>query len=192
MNDKAVKKQGLSMRRTYNYLKSNPSSWRDTAEELLRVAYKLESERDVEHERLIDPSIGHIYYMLIGFALENYLKGAIVKKLLVGGKSLEEDKLDSVLNGHKISKLFSDAGLAVESKRYHTELDYLTECIEWRGRYPCPTEAKKIGIWITYGSVTKDESVILEFTMPIPIDVIHEFVDMARENLDYIVGKEEE
>ena len=94
--------------------------------------------------------------------------------------------MDNVLIDHNISKLFSDAGLSVESKRYRSDLDYLTECIKWRGRYPLPTEAKYIGGSIIYHP---QETGVKGFVTIIPIDTIHEFVEMARKNLEYIIEK---
>ena len=185
------KEASINDKLTYNYLKSSWVNWVSTAETLVEVAYKLESERVSDDERFVDFSKADIYYMLIGFALENYLKAAIVQKLLISDRSIEEDRLDNVLKNHNISKLFSDAGLAVESKRYRSDLDYLSECIQWRGRYPVPTEAKHIDGSLTYHPSGKD--VDLEFVegyvYAITVDEIHEFVNMARKNLEYVVKK---
>ena len=176
---------------TYNYLKSSWSSWKDAAERLVRVAYKLESERSTGDKRFIAHGYDDVYYMLIGFALENYLKGAIVQSLLMSGKSLEEDKLDVFLSNHDIRELFSKAGLKVKNKLYHSYLDYLTECVVWRGRYSLPTKAEDIGGSITYHPPKKDDKyiVVTGMTHAIPVDVIHEFVDMAKTNLEDIKQK---
>ena len=187
-------KSSMGDRFTYNYLKSDWYRWWYTAESIVEVAYKLESERFAEDKRFVDlnKNKDDIYYMLIGFALENYLKGAIVQSLLVSGKSLEEDKLDNVLKNHNISKLFSDAGLKLKNKGYNYALDYISECIQWRGRYPLPTEAKHIDGSIIYSGTEKGgDWSIVGFKNPIPIDVIHEFVEMAKLNLEHIKEKVE-
>ena len=181
---------------TYNYLQSNWSNWRDTAETLIRVAYKLEHERNIKHKQFIASSNEDVYYMLIGFALENYLKGAIVQNLLINGKSLEVDKLDVILKDHDIRELFSKAGLRVQSKVYISYLDYLTECVVWRGRYPLPTKAEDISGSITYHPPQKDDKFIIVTGLKhaIPVDVIHELVDMAKANLENIkqtIGRNE-
>lgn len=178
-------------RLTYNYLKSDWSTWRDSAEKLMRVAYKLESERNTEHKQFIAPSNEDVYYMLIGLALEDYLKGAIVQNLLVSGKSLKKDELDGVLNDHNIWGLFSKAGVKVQNELYHSYLDYLTKCVVWRGRYPLPKEAKCIGGSIKYYPPERDDEwiIVTELKHAIPTDVIHEFVDMAKTNLEDIKQK---
>jgi len=186
------KELSIEDRVTYNYLQSRWSNWMSTAERLIRIAYKLESERFTEDERFVDFNNGDVYYMLIGYALENYLKGAIVQDLLMGGKSLDEDKLEGIIRHHDISELFSAAGLEVKSKRCHSDFDYLTECIEWRGRYPLPVEAKRIGGSIEYHPPGKDGyliEVVSEDINGIPIDVIHEYVNMAKANLEHVIQK---
>lgn len=173
---------------TYNYLQSNWSNWRDTAETLIRVAYKLECERNIEHKQFIAHSNEDVYYMLIGFAIENYLKGAIVKNLLINGKSLEADKLDSILKDHDIRELFSKAGLKARSKVYDSYLGYLTECVVWRGRYPLPTKAEEIGGSIKYHPPKKDDKYRMDTGVKhaIPVDVIHELVEIAKTNLETV------
>jgi len=176
---------------TYKFLKSSWSSWSYSAEKVLRVAYKLESERDTKCKELIASSNADVYYMLIGFALENYLKGAIVQNLLISGESLDEDKLERVLDRHNIWELFSKAGLEVQNKVYNSYLDHLTKCIEWRGRYPFPVKAKHIGGSIKYSPPKEADKyrIVVELQHTIPIDVIHELVDMAKKNLEDIKQK---
>lgn len=176
---------------TYKYLKSNWSNWRDAAEKLVRVAYKLESERSNVDKRFIAEGYADVYYMLIGYALENYLKGALVQNLLISGTFLEEDKLDGFLNKHDIRELFSKAGLEIQSKVYHSYLDYLTKCVVWRGRYSLPIKAEDIGGSIIYHPPKKEDKfrTVTEVKHAIPIDVIHEFVDMAKANLEHIKQK---
>lgn len=173
---------------TYNYLKSSPGEWFTSAERLIAVAYRLESNRYSQDQRFADNS--DIYSMFVGFALENYLKGAIVHKRLTNGQSLEKGKLDDDLNEHDICTLFSLAGLARERELYRSDLDYITECIRWRGRYPVPKQAKHIGDSITYYPAAKDGpllDVITESIYAIPIDRIHHLVDVARKNLQFIM-----
>jgi hypothetical protein len=179
---------------TYKYLKLHWVNWLDAAEKLLKVAYKLESERDTNRKELIAPLNADVYYMLIGLALENYLKGAIVQRFLISGKTLDEDKLDSVLCKHDIATLFSDAGLKVQNKLHDSYLDYLTECVEWRGRYRLPTRAERIGGSIKYFPPDRKDPgkariALIEMKHTIPIDVIHGFVDMAKEHLKRLSQK---
>jgi hypothetical protein len=179
---------------TYKYLKSDWSNWQDAAEKLLRVAYMLESERETNRKEFIATRNEDVYYMLIGLALENYLKGAIVQKLLISGESLDEDKLDSVLYKHDIAILFSDAGFRIPDKLHGSYLDYLTECVEWRGRYRLPAKAERIGGSIKYfppepKQAGKARISLIEMTHTIPIDVIHEFVDMAKAHLEQLRQK---
>jgi len=183
---------GDSDSETYNYLKSDWSGWRDTAKKLIRVAYKIESERSSADKRFISFGNDDVYYMLVGFALENYLKGAIVQNLLIGGKPLKKDKLDKVLKSHNIAKLVSEAGLEVKRGIYRSYFDYLTECIEWRGRYPLPVEASEISGSIVYHPPKEDDTYYIAITgstLAIPIDDIHEMVEMVERHSERIKEK---
>jgi len=188
MDNNMQEEASIDDRTTYKYLKSDWSNWRDAAEKLIRVAYKLESERSTVDKRFIAEGYDDVYYMLIGFALENYLKGAIVQNLLIGGKFLEEDKLDVFLNNHDIGELFVKAGLEVQNKVYHSYLGYLTECVVWRGRYSLPTKAEDIGGSIIYHPPKEEDDLVMVMGVKhaIPVDVVHEFVDVAKTNLVHI------
>ena len=175
---------------TYNYLKSSSRAWIETAERLIEVASKLESDRFFHDKRFVDHPKCDLYYMLIGFALENYLKAAIVQRSLITRTSLQPDRLDEFLNDHDICELFSRAGLTVESQRYRSDFDYLTECIRWRGRYPVPLTAEKIRGSLRYHTSRQGDKVYhyldgeIHF---IPVDTIHQFLDIATKNLEDIL-----
>lgn len=177
---------------TYNYLKSSWGTWVTAAETLIEIASKIESDRFFHDKRFVDHPKCNTYYMLIGLALENYLKAAIVQTSLITRKSLEPYELDKFLNKHDIRKLFSLVGLTVESERYASDFNYLTECIEWRGRYAMPTTAKKIRGSLRYHTSRqgpKTYHYLFGEMYFIPVDTIHQFLDMARKNLEQVVQK---
>lgn len=177
---------------TYNYLKSSWRTWVTSAKGLVEIASKLESDRFPHDKRCVDHPKCDIYYMLVGFALENYLKAAIVQRSIMTRTFLQPDRLDEFLNNHDIGELFSRAGLTVESRRYRPDFDYLTECIRWRGRYPVPVTAKEIGGSLGY-SISRQGNKLYHSifgTMHlIPIDTIHQFLDIASRNLEDILQK---
>jgi hypothetical protein len=190
--DKTIEEDlSISDRDTYNYLKKNWSSWSTIAEGLIRVAYKLEIEKNSQNSRFVNPLYSDIYYMLIGFALENYYKGAIVQRLLISGETLEADKLDDILKKHDILGLFKDAGLTTNNELYKSYLDYLTECVLWRGRYPLPIKATDIGGSITYHPPKEGEKfhIVTGLKHAIPINIIHELIDQSKSNLEALKQK---
>jgi hypothetical protein len=171
---------------TFNYIKSNLQSWGKTADNLARVAYKLETDRATQDNRFVSLRSSDVYYMLIGFALENYYKGAILAKLLESGKCTQEGKLDSVLNTHHLSQLADEAGVAIKDRLHKSYLDYITECVTWRGRYPLPTKASDIKGSITYHPPKEGGRyhILIGLDHAIPVDTIHELIDQAKTNLD--------
>jgi hypothetical protein len=171
---------------TFRYIKSSASSWSGTADRLASAAYKFELDRDTQDNRLVASTFSEVYYMLIGFALENYYKGAIVAKLLKNSRGVEEGKLDSVLKNHVLSRLAYEAGVKVKDRLYKSYLEYLTECVLWRGRYPLPTDASRIGGSMTYHPPEEGGKyhIVVGLSHAIPVEIVHDLIEQARENLD--------
>lgn len=172
--------------RTFNYIQSNVESWRNEADVLVDIAYKLEADRDPRDSRFINSRFCNEYYMLVGFALENYYKGVIIANKLRNGEHIKADELDSIISTHILAELVPDAGVIVKDRLHKSYLDYITECIKWRGRYPLPRGARGIRGSITYHPPKKGEKYqfITGVSLVIPIDAVHELIDQAKSNLD--------
>jgi hypothetical protein len=131
--------------------------------------------------------------MLIGFALENYYKGAIVAKRLKNCEHIEADKLDPSIKKHQLAELASDAGVMTKNRLYKSYLNYIAECIIWRGRYPLPTDASDINGSMTYHPPKEGDKFVILTSLEhgIPIDAAHELINQAKSNLDkHIVKKD--
>jgi hypothetical protein len=72
-------------------------------------------------------------YMLVAFAIENFLKGLIVPTL---NPNTVWRKLPEELTTHDLIGLQARAAPSASIAAYL--LDYLTYLVEWRGRYPTP------------------------------------------------------
>lgn len=143
-----------------------PGSWKLRATYLLYVAGKLFRAYKAAHDRewardrdsaegchklagqeledFLDINAGGaIYLLLMGYAIENLIKGIIYSK---NPTMLEEDdktlRLKKSLAHHQLANLYVEAGLAAsrDAIDYDTKeiLDYLEEFITWRGRYNLP------------------------------------------------------
>ena len=77
-------------------------------------------------------------HMLIGFAIENLLKGLMVAK---GIAKFSAQTLPKELNGHDLSKLHRDAKASTTITPHL--LDTLTYMTTWRARYPFPTKIEE-------------------------------------------------
>ena len=105
--------------------------WAAVREDLERIS-QFEVGAKIRLEQVPHVNLGGVFWLNAGFALENLLKGIIVK-----------DKPDSVINGritgplktHNLSKLAKRASIDLNV----VEAFYLwvgTQCVIWAGRYP--------------------------------------------------------
>ena len=86
-----------------------------------------------------------------------------------------------------------DAGVVVKDSLYKSYLDYITESIVWRGRYPLPVNASGIDGSMTYHPPKEEDkfAVITSVGLAIPIDAVHELIEQAKSNLDkYAIKKD--
>ena len=124
--------------------------------------------------------------MLIGFALENYYKGAIIANRLKNGKHVKAEELDSSIKKHQLAELASDAGVVLKDRLHKSYLEYITKCVTWRGRYPLPTSSSDIGGSMTYRPPKEGQKhhILMGLEHAIPIDEVHKLIDQARSNVD--------
>lgn len=170
--------------RTFKYIQSDVQSWISNADILVSTAYKLEAERDSEDSRFISRRFENVYKMLIGFALENYYKGAIIANLLKSDEHIKADRLHPSIKKHQLEELASDARVTIKNSQHKSYLKHITECAVWRGRYPLPIKASDIDGSIEYELLEELQTHVVSWAEDaIPIDTIHELIDQAKANL---------
>lgn len=164
-----------------------PNSWALQAELLRRAAEILWSAFYQDYQRFLGRAkearpgssintsdlgnmyILRIYLLIAGYAIENLLKGLIVKNKLMSStpsyppppnRRLPKN-LPSDLRSHDLVKLFKQAELQFKSDEEKDYLDMLTKHIEWAGRYPLPLD------W-------QDLKPDKQLKIPYQLDVVHD------------------
>ena len=121
------------------------SQWEHKADCLYEAAKPLKHHLENELERARRGEVFNyhyvaIYYMLSAYAIENLLKGLIVKKQYdeILGTFNRKEKLPSMLDSHDLVALVKTAGM---KQIFSEDMDLLTKLGEnavWQGRYPLP------------------------------------------------------
>lgn len=83
-----------------------------------------------------DTALMRVHYMLIGYSIEDLIKGIIMSK---HSKSLT-DGLEKII-GHNTRELLRGDGIT-EFKVYDDILEELEKYVTWKGRYPIPKKDK--------------------------------------------------
>jgi hypothetical protein len=134
---------------------SDKKRWINKADDLLRAASLLEPEVECIYRtwspdaQLPDPAIREgvleVYFMLVGYAFENLLKGVHVRRLTRGqkGNLISQAELPGLLKKHDVLWLAKQLKLDLNSLEVDL-LKRLKEVIVWRGRYPVPTSHSEI------------------------------------------------
>ena len=128
-----------------------PSSWERYAKLLKRAADIIFDVYKVPYDKLcslpnpyyeIDVELGQddedihlkeIYYLLIGFSIENLVKAII---MIRHPENLTEEGLTKI-DKHETFDLLNENGIT-EFREYGAILKLLTEYVKWKGRYPVP------------------------------------------------------
>lgn len=147
MMDNGAASAGIALRA------HDPFFWLKQAKELDRAAMliwaavlqdsewmsQFEVGAEIRLEQVPHVNLGRVFWLNAGFALENLLKGIIVK-----------DKPDSVING-RITGHLKTHNLFKLAKRASIDLNVIeafylwvgTQCVMWAGRYPCSTKPEE-------------------------------------------------
>ena len=89
---------------------------------------------------------GPAYMLLVGLAVEVYLKGILVKK---NPGFIKQQRLSNELIGHNLGALYRKAGLSRIKVAYHSELlERLTIYVEDFGKYPVTRNKNKMAKWL--------------------------------------------
>jgi hypothetical protein len=133
-------------------LKSTPWDWLKKAQALRQasdylfvrfedeqLAYDEQFERTASFE--LEPPDDSVLMMLLGFAIENLLKGLYVSTLREAKAPRALKDLD--LPGHDLVEIANMVGVVL-NERESAILAALRESILWYGRYPSPTHVDKL------------------------------------------------
>jgi hypothetical protein len=108
-----------------------------------KIAYDEEMERAFSFER--DPPDASIFMMLLGFAIENLIKGLHVSTLSIvkSPRTIEELGVST----HRLTVISGKIAKVLDEKYTKREIDILAgieQSILWHGRYPSPVRADKL------------------------------------------------
>ena len=139
-------------RRNYEQAVLTPSRWFKNADDLLRSARLLRpraasawrSWQEYAKTRSGNPKIDHYtapYLMLIAYAIENLLKGALIARdsaaMSADAKFQKHGFLPDVLCGHDLLDLATELNLTLDPRATEALLR-LERSSVWAGRYPVP------------------------------------------------------
>jgi hypothetical protein len=109
------------------------TKWWDEAQRIYKTAAETGAQpEEFDYAKFPPPNLD-VSYMLVAFAIENFLKGLIVPKL---NHNTVWQKLPKELSTHDLISLQRRAAPSAIIAAHL--LDYLSYLIEWRGRYPTP------------------------------------------------------
>ena len=144
------RRERLSWEEKYKELESlltmriagHPDSWLSNYNVLKRGAQILfdESRKNKEYLGLTELGLSSVSALLLGLAIECLIKGCLSKDeefINVKGTLNKKFKI------HDLRRLVKYAKLDLCEDQLKV-LDFLTQCVEWRGRYPIPRKGEDI------------------------------------------------
>jgi len=84
------------------------------------------------------PTIDHVYFLTIGYCLENMMKGIIIFQ---DPDHVANGKLSRQVKSHDLARLAKLTGV-IFSDDEQRFFDFITPSIKWYGKYPIPTKAE--------------------------------------------------
>ncbi len=132
---------------TYESAAVDPRQWLNYARSLKSAADLLSPTFQKELDAPYSPpkknnfktSIGQIYLMMVGFSVENYLKGIYITE---DSNVIKDDRLIK-LNRHGLLQLMSELKFKLTKKEIDL-VERLEEFVLWAGRYPIPTKFERL------------------------------------------------
>jgi len=136
----------------FNMMASDQAFWLTQADDLREAAIIMmdahnqraftDREKSIRL-RALNVSRSNIAFGLMGIAIENLIKGTIIKSR---PEHVDEGRLKNFPNNHQLRGLAKIAKIEMLAPEYLFMLERLTPYIEWFGRYPVPKDSKKLGI----------------------------------------------
>ena len=110
---------------------------RDT-EAQLSGSIKIAEMTDAESEEWQDQGLVSVYFLLMGYSIENLLKGILLSQK----PELFDTQKMRGFNHHDLIRLCNEVGVELQTDEQEW-LKKLTEYIEWQGKYPIPLRRDK-------------------------------------------------
>jgi hypothetical protein len=142
-------------KKSYDFVNKNSTPWYIKADELMHAGIilrniSLDASIEIEtsdEEGLVEPtseidvvlknfSLLSQATMLIGFAIENYLKGLWIEQNSIIIED-EINKLPKELNSHDLARIAKCLKIELKKPEINV-LNFFTESVKWQGRYPIP------------------------------------------------------
>src|SRR6202162_2428031 len=168
------------MLRAYYRIKLlKPSAWKEKAEELIAVAESLEPAILDHSETPPFHALNSAYLMLVSFAVENFLKGALVARNRDRYKEFmlktPERRFPLELRSHDLLDLGRRLGLVFSGEETRLA-NRLSHAATWSGRYPVPLRFSEFPIG--------DDSFVFGEALPDDSFEIHKLFLRLEEELD--------
>ncbi len=142
---------------SHGSLSTSLNNWKLIADEFVRASEVLYSELTKDNQKVINdhsefkrtgnfvnrgytPHLNHVYFLQIGYCLENMIKGILTyhNPQLVDGKEIAKR-----LKSHKLVTFTPDLRNIQFGEDDKQLLEFVTEIIIWFGKYPIPTKAQE-------------------------------------------------
>jgi hypothetical protein len=174
---------------------ADAKSWIEKADDLINAANILETEvskywSDIKVEKNQIVSIPNTkcvqesFFLLIAYALENYLKALLIHRNQATLKGWLHQKLPEYLKYHDLKILITKTGFKINIVEEEL-LSRLTISSIWSARYPIPVDSD------TFSNTKKlsDGKIYLTaYYQPKDIDTIHSIIDRLRNYVASVIG----
>lgn len=128
------------LRRAANYMfEIHFAAGMRSIERMQSGSIKVTEMTDAESEEWQDQGLVSVYFLLMGYSIENLLKGILLSQKPELFHPSERMKR---FGHHKLIRLCNEVGVELQSDEKKW-LMKLTEYIEWQGKYPIPLERDK-------------------------------------------------
>jgi len=112
---------------------ADPKKWASKSRKLWRSADLLKKDEETWLQA----------WMLYGLAIETALKGYLLGCNERQNHGSVNEQLKKVIRyGHNLNELAQKVMGADNDERLQKSLQFATECIEWRGKYPAPSDGQ--------------------------------------------------
>ena len=161
--------------------------WIEKADELISAANLLEpevlkywSEIKIENNRIVSipnrKNVQEAYFLLIAYALENFLKALLIHQNQKTLKGRLLQKLPGYLNKHDLVQLASKIRFKIDV--FEEEfLRRLSRFSVWAARYPVPVDSNALA---NMEKLSDGKAYFVAYYKPQDIDTIHNIIDRLR------------
>jgi hypothetical protein len=105
---------------------------------MTRMVRELRQQAAGHFSAMYRPTIDHVYFLTIGYSLENMMKGIIIFQ---DRNHVANGKLSKQVKSHDLGRLAKLTGV-IFSEDEQRLFEFITPAIKWYGKYPIPTKAE--------------------------------------------------